>query len=650
VLDKPGISKGFASNHRVALLAGVVLMAFGGLEARLVWLQDWDRGKLLDSIEAARREIIVQNGRRGDILDSRGHILATSCSLREVGVDRQMLREEDEPKWPQLAELLGMPLSRLREILTTRFRAAAGSDAGLVFNFGVGAIPAGPDGAGAQGGAEPEGGHDARWIKLSDGVPESAYAEIQKLGVRGVTGDRFYRRDYPDNELAAHVIGFVNYQEQPVVGMERFADFYLREQSGWVESEKDGRREEMAQFRTREVPAADGYSVELSIDSTVQHIAESEVDAIVRQYDPQKVTIIVSDPRTGFILAMANYPTYNPNTYNRLPPQEQGWLQNAAVSAPYEPGSVFKIIAAAGALEDGLVTPGTVFDCTLERAADRNGVLHGLPREDAEDHFEHPQAMTVGDIISRSSDKGAAQLALRLGSERFYGYVRAFGFGQLTGFPGDYGENVGRVLAPHSWDGLTITRMAIGQSIDVTALQMHDAMGVIASGGELLRPQLIEEIRDPAGEPVFRFGRAVVRRVISERTARLMAGFLTGVTEPGGTATRAAIPGFVVAGKTGTAEKLLPVPDAFGRTVLRYSSWHHVSSFVGFFPAEDPQIEISVVVDDADARSPGRVGHGGYVSAPSFRRIGEQLIPYLNIHSARAASQAPILAMGGVAP
>jgi cell division protein FtsI/penicillin-binding protein 2 len=660
------MSKGFASNYRAVVLAGFIFTAFAGLGARLVWLQAIGRGPLLAYVEGVRREIIVQKGRRGDIVDARGNILATSCSLFELGADPQEIRPADATRWPRLAALVGMPLPQLETILNTRFRSAAPA-AETTADWGSASVakagwaahgmtaspgesrpsPAAADLVFNSDSLDADGRRPIRWAKICDDVSEATYAEIQKLGIHGIVGNRIYRRTYPNNELAAHVIGYVNHEEQPAAGMEHYADFYLRGQNGWIESEKDGRREELAQFRTREVPAVDGYTVELSIDANIQHIAEAEIDAIVKRYQPQKVTVIVSDPRTGFILALANYPTFNLNTYNELPNDQQGDLRNIAVADQYEPGSVFKIVAVSGALNDGLITPETEFNCSLKQAADGKGVLRDLPGEDISDlkYFTHP--ITVAEVIQHSSNKGTVQVAFKLGEERFYSYVRAFGFGQPTGFPCG-GEQVGEFKAPDKWDRLTFTRMPIGQSIAVTPLQMHQAMGVIASGGLLLRPRILTLVRDPQGDAVFQFGGNEVRRVISEDTARTMARLLMGVASPNGTAPEAAIPGYEVAGKTATAQKLEPEVTGSGRTVLRYSTTDHVASFIGFFPASRPQVEISVIIDDPDEHKLGAVAYGGKVAAPCFNHIGRQLISYL--HIPKPGLPAPVIAMGEMGP
>jgi len=656
------MSKGFTSNYRIALLATLVLAMFAGIETRLVWLHIIDRDDLLRSVDEARRQLIADYGRRGDIVDDHGALLATSRSVVVLGVDPQFVRVEDRSKWPELASLIGIPLSDLERTCTTKTRSpssvgeggAATPYEGMVITLTAPGATAGPNPTAATAETdaatkdeteldEPdkENNRPIRWAKLSDQVPESVYAKITKLGVRGVYGRRVYRRDYPHNEMAAHIVGYVDSQEHPIAGMEHYADFYLRGENGWLESEKDGKSHELAQFRTRDVPAVDGFNVSLTIDATVQHIVEDELTKVAEQYDPEKATIIVSDPRTGFILALANYPSFDLNTFNKLTRADQRRMRNVAVADEYEPGSVFKIVAVAGALNEGLVTTQTEFDCTLDKI-DYDGVTRSLPRDD--DHYDHP--LSVAEIIAHSSNKGAAQLAMRLGDRRFYAYARAFGFGQFTGFPVG-GEATGNLKAPEKWDSMTITRMPMGQSVTATALQMQQAMGVIASGGVLLKPQIIREIYDSHGELVYKFGRIEVRRVISEQTARTMARLLMGVASPEGTAPEAAIAGFECAGKTGTAQKLEPVTLGNGASVLRYSDRHDVVSFVGFFPATNPQVSIAVIVDDADARCPGGKAWGHQVAAPVFKRLGERLIPYLDIRPTIDNEARQSFAMGG---
>lgn len=597
-------SRGFASNYRIVLVAAALFVSLGGVTLRLTDLHLFSRDYYVAQIERARFRIDVEPARRGDILAANGNdILATSRSLIQLGVDPQMLRDEDRARWPELARMLGMPLSQLTAIFETKSRSVA---------------------------ADGDSGRLIRWAKLSDTVEESAYADILRLGIKGVYGNRTYQRAYPHNALAAHIVGFVNKEGQPSGGIEAFADFYLRGQDGWRESEKDGLRRELAQFRTREVPAADGYGVVLSIDSVIQHMVEEELAAIARNFKPAKATIIVSDPATGFILALGNYPTFDLNEFGSAPIAAQ---RNIAAADLYEPGSTFKIVPAALALNEGLVTPATRFNCNLDTIL-FNGRERRLMRDD------HPASapMSVAEIISKSSNNGAAQLAMLAGERKLHDYARAFGFGEKTGFPLGY-EGSGLFNPVAKWSGSDITRIPAGYTIAATPLQIHYAMATIANDGVLMRPQIIREVRDNTGETVYEFGKSVRRAVVSPETARTMARLLEGVVTDGtGRVTR--IPNFEVAGKTGTAQKII---DG------RYSNRNHVGSFVGFFPASRPRAVITVIVDDGRPAT-GGVGYGGVVAAPSFKRIAEQLIQYLDIKPAGPAvapARGNLLAMEG---
>lgn len=591
------MSKGFASNYRIALLGAVILACFGAIGVRLLDLHVYERDRLMGYVDRARRQITIEPARRGDIIDARGDRLATSRSLIVLGVDPQALVKADEPKWPELAKLIGMPFSQLERIFNTRTRP-------------LDAAPSEDEDE------EPAVGERLiRWAKLSETVEESTYDQINRLGIRGVYGNRTYTRAYPHNQLAAHLIGFVNKAGEPAAGVEAFADFYLRGQDGWRESEKDGRRRELAQFRNREVSATAGYSVRLSIDAAIQHIVEQEIDEIVRKFNPAKATVIVSDPHSGFILALGNYPTFNLNEYNTLSKEEMGQMRNVAITDVLDPGSTFKIVASAGALNDGLVTPASRFDCSID-SIEYNGRPRRFMRDDHP--FDHP--LTVSEIVSHSSNVGAARLGMLLGERKLYDYARAFGFGERTGFP--FGGEVNGFLNPvEKWSGVDITRIPAGYSVSATPLQIHYAMATIASGGILMRPQIITQVTDDAGEVVYNFGGSIRRHVISTKTAEDMARMLQKVVSREGTAPMAAIPNFEIAGKTGTAQKLV---DG------RYSNRNHIGSFSGFFPASRPRVVMTVIVDDA-RRPDGRVGYGSTVAAPSFKRIAEQLIQYLDI-------------------
>jgi cell division protein FtsI/penicillin-binding protein 2 len=615
------MSKGFASN-RLTLLAMGVIACFMGVGVRLVFLHVLDRDDLLRFVDKARRQIVVEHARRGTILDTHGNMLATSRSEITVAVDpwaldeylesdtnearRARKRGEELAKRTQLAALLGVPAAEVEKAFQPAMRSIR------------------PEADRHDG--KVDGLTKDRWVKLREAVDEPTYDKIEALNIRGLTHERIYRRVYPGGGLAAHLIGYLNKEGAPVFGAEHHLDLYLKGQDGWIESEKDGARRELAQFRSREVPVQDGNDVVLTIDSVVQHIIEDELKTIAAKYSPHFATIIASNPRTGAILGMANYPSFDLNNYSKAPLDAQ---HNYAVTDIIEPGSTFKIVAAGAALNEGLVTPLTSFDCGSP-TIDYKGRTLKLPKED-----EPFGQLNVAQIVSHSSNRGAAQLAMLLGEQRFYDYARKYGFGQSTSL-GLGLEVRGMLEPPARWDGLTITRMPMGHSIAATPLQIHMAMSAVANGGALLRPQIIKEIRDPNGNVIRAFAPEKREQVLRPSTAALLAQLLTGVVREG-TAKGFDIPGFEVAGKTGTTQKLV---DG------KYSSNRHVGSFVGFFPASRPEVVLSVIVDDAKVSS--GIAWGRVVAAPAFHHIAEQLIQYLEIKPIMPVPNSFVALQGGV--
>ncbi len=628
-------ARGFAHNLRLHLLAGAVVASFAVVAARLVELHVLDREHYLSQIQDARHRVVADPARRGDILDARGDLLATTRTDLTLAIDPWALPEkiaaqkfaarqaafetEQRAARAALADLLGLPAATVEAAY-----APAWKD-----------VPVTEDNADDAA----DGRVRMRYVKLLEGVTEEQFARIQALRlpgkkdpvrIAGLTHERRFRRIYPHGELAAHVLGYVNKEDVPSGGVEAFADPYLKGLAGWREIERDGKRVELAQFRQREVPAADGWGVVLSIDCAVQHIAEQEMSALVAKFDPAKATIIVSDARTGFLLALANHPTFDLNKFGTTPLEKQ---RNIAAADLIEPGSTFKIVPLAAALNEGLVTPASKFDCSLESM-----VYNGKPRRFMRDDHRYDHPLSLGEVISRSSNIGTAQIGMMLGDRRLYDYARSFGYGERSGFPLGR-EEPGLLADPARWSGIDITRIPAGYSIAATPLQIHYGMGVIASGGHLLRPQVIRQVLDASGEPIYSFRPAVRRTVLAPATAEAMARMLQKVASPDGTAKVAALPGFEIAGKTGTAQKLI---DG------RYSERHHVGSFVGFFPASRPRVVISVIVDDGHPPG-GGTAYGSVVAAPSFRRVAEQLVQYLDIKpvAAPGATLAALAAEGG---
>jgi cell division protein FtsI/penicillin-binding protein 2 len=584
------MSKAFVSTARLSLVISAIGFAFCILIGRLFYLHVWQHAELLEHVQNNRRMVQVIKARRGDIVDSKGNLLATMHTRIDLGVDPQVVREEDRSRLAELAELIGQPLAKIEEAFDTKIRKS--DESGKAVNM-------------------------IRWASLAKDLDEETYEAVQQLNIKGVYGNRKYSRTYPGGTLAAHVLGYVNHEEVPVTGVERYFDYYLRGQDGWRETERDGRRRELAQFRERQVEPFNGLNIALTIDQMVQHIVEEEIENLVGEYDPESVSVIVSEPATGAILAMANYPTYDPNEFFNIRKYPMEFQRNRALTDVMEPGSTFKIVPTAAVLNEGIVDLNEIFQTGYDRVNYKGRSLK-LPS----DHHEYEQ-LSLYEIVVKSSNRGAAHLGLRLGEQRLYDYAHSFGFGEKTGF--DLGGEVsGTLHSVNSWDGLTITRLPMGHAVSATPMQIHSAMSVIANKGILMEPLIARQVYDDKGNEVITFMPKAKRRVIAAEVAETVAEMLVDVVGINGTAQRAAIENYAIAGKTGTTQKII---DG------HYSREHHVASFSGFFPADKPALVITVVVNDPKLNG---IGYGGVVAAPAFRNIAETCIGYMGIRPANS--------------
>ena len=574
----------FISPVRFYLVFASVAFAFLFLGGRLYYLQVYKAEKYTEFALGARKNFINVDARRGDIVDKKGNLLASTRSVVTVGMDPHSIDEEDVWKYPELAKLLGISVEELKLSASKKIRTSADKD-DLISKV--------------------------RWIKLKDEVDEGTYRKIQFLRVKGIYGNFKHSRIYPNRNLASHLLGFVNKEGVAAMGVERLANYYLKGQDGWKESEKDGRRREMPQYRSFEVEEQAGLNVELSIDRIIQEIVEVELGKIVENYQPLSASIIVGDPKSGSILALGNVPDFDPNHFNKYDLSNQ---RNRAVSDLYEPGSTFKIVPVGAALNEGIVDGNNIIDCSISTYQNGSRKLR-LPS----DH--HPLGrISVQKVVQKSSNRGAAQLGIKLGAGRLYEYCKLFGFGQRTDF-GMGGERQGTLHHPSRWDGLTITRLPMGHSVSVTPMQVHAAMSAVANDGILMKPRFISRVFDQVGKTVVSFAPQPVRRVLDANVAKKLTNMLVDVVSHEGTARQAIIEGFRVAGKTGTTQKII---DG------KYSNRHHVASFAGYFPAENPSIMITIVVDEPKMKD-GRLGYGGSVAGPSFQNIGKQIISYLGL-------------------
>ena len=439
------------------------------------------------------------------------------------------------------------------------------------------------------------------FIWLARKISPQQSEAIKKLKIKSLGFLRESKRSYPNAYLASQVIGFAGVDNRGLEGVELYLDKYLRGEPGWGIFLRDARQKKLDIAQKMVLPK-DGMDIVLTIDQVVQYIAERELDKAYKAHNAKGASIVVMDPHTGRILALASRPTYNLNDYSNVSKDQ---TRNRAICDLFEPGSVFKIVTASAALEEKRLTEEDKIFCENGTYRVANHTLH--------DHTSHGW-LTFREVIEESSNIGTTKIAQMLGPEIVYKYVRLFGFGSKLGIDLQ-GEISGMIKEPRFWSKTSIGAVPIGQEVGVTALQLASALSVIANGGQLMRPYIIEEIRDKQGRVIKRRTPTLIRKVISLDTAARMSKMLTGVVEEG-TGKMAQIPGVTSAGKTGTAQKL----DANGA----YSHDKFVASFIGFAPVEDPVVTIVVSLDE-----PHPNYYGGVVAAPVFKNVAADVVRYL---------------------
>lgn len=613
--------------RRLVVLTGVLGLAFAGLCARLVVLQVHDHEKY--RAVAERKKVYLREPRRGDIVDINGNPLATSVPVKKLFANPRFLG----PYYLDAARALAPVLEMAEADLARKLQPVV-----LRTNeFGMRLTNAWVN---LKKKVSLDKWHQVTQTlaQMTFGVDERTLSPAQKRHFQAVRQKGIYAEDdqqrvYPGCQLAAHVLGFVSdedleFNDMSVTeisgkyGIERWFNHQLRGVRGWRVSETDHRKRELVVYRQQEVEPRPGMNVVLTLDMVIQNIVETTLADTMQKHNPKAVSAMVVRPATGEILAMAVLPTFDPNRPGEAKPDH---MRNRVVADTYEPGSTFKIVAISAGLQERLVQLTDTINC-------ENGLWFyaGRPLKD----HGHYSVITVETVVGKSSNIGTAKVALMLGEERLYRYVRAFGFGSKTEVTLD-GEVSGILYHPRSWDKLKITRIPIGQGIAVTHIQMMMAMCAIANKGKLMRPMLVSRLEDQNGHVFAQYQPQVVRQVVSERTAREMATALKMVVSTNGTAQRARLDNYSVAGKTGTAEK--PLNGAY--------TDEYVASFVGFFPADNPEVCISVVMDEPEKE---KGYYGGLTAAPVFRTIAEQTAKYLKVRPDRDESGAELVgAQGG---
>lgn len=589
--------------RRLILVCAGLTCGLSLLSARLVYLQVVEHERYADAAAEHYRVREELPASRGRILDRDGKTLARNVTVYSVVADCLHLRDIDYAAVKGVAKKMGLREREVRqrfgreELINQYFAHISDKLSGLV------RIPPGD----LHRLLDSKSVGD---IFLARDIEEDLAQEFLEVmaehGIRGVYLRRNERRSYPNPLSLTHVIGYVqevvttNERKKDVIelvgreGIEKVFDEHMRGTPGWRDIERDNRKQEIHAFRGAEQLPVAGRNVRLTIDMKLQAKVEEVLDEAFAKYTPEKISCVWMDPQSGEVLAMASRPHFDLAS-------RKGNRRNIAISDMYEPGSTFKIVAAGGALNEGLVTPGTQIFC-------HNGLYD---REGFELRDSHPYGdLSFEGVLVKSSNIGAYLIGRQLNRQPFHDYIHAFGFGQSTGIE-QTSEISGVVHPVKNWNQSSFSRMTMGYSVGVTPLQMAMAYCAVANGGELLKPRLMKSIENEYGRVIEHAEREVVRRVMSERASRQLRQALLKVTGPGGTGTNAAIPGYEVAGKTGTAQKNIPGKG--------YAKGRYVVSFAGFLPADDPRIVGIVVVDDP--RAEGVSLYGGTIAAPLWQEM-----------------------------
>ena len=565
----------FAKNSRLYLLGIIMLLWCVAICGRLVFLQIFDYGKFVKQAGHQQQRAIPLAAKRGVIYDRAGRELAMS-----VQVDSAFAVPSEVKDLPTAVALI------------TRI---TGDDYNVVL-------------------ADCRAHKTFCWVARK--ADDQTIERISSLKLQGIHFQKEPKRFYPARDLAAQVLGSVGMEDSGQSGIEHEFDDELHGRPGKMFISVDAHKKWFSDVETQPAP---GDNLVLTIDKNIQYIAEKELEQAIHDTQAIAGTVIVENPHTGEILALANRPTFNPNLRKQITP---GALTNRAVSYVYEPGSTFKLVTISAALEEKITNPNEVFDCQMGSI-----VYNGMRIRDAKPHGLLP----VWGVLAESSDVGAIKIALRLGEDRFYKYIRAYGFGQQTGIELP-GETRGLTKPPSRWSKVSIAAISMGQEIGISPIQLAGLVSTFANDGIWVAPRIVAGTVQPRGTPqTVAFHPGAAHRVISSYTAAEMRAMMQKVVLEG-TGRKAILEGYSSAGKTGTAQKVDPATGAYSKT-------KYVGSFAGFAPVNNPQIVVAVILDSAVG-----LHQGGQVSAPVFHRIAQQVLEYLHVqHDMPLAPQHQLL-------
>ncbi len=551
---------------RIRIFGVFFILLFLAIAGRAVHLHVVKAPDLQERADQQRQRVIALAPQRGSIFDSNRDTLAVSVNAESLYADPSQIENPTETAAKLAAVLDGSSKDLTRQLSEKR-----------------------------------------RFVWIQRKLTPQLAEKVKQLKLPGLYFVAEPKRYYPQSTVGSHVVGFTGLDPRGLEGIELKYDQLLEGEPGRLVSLKDARGRGLASEDQKVVGGKPGNDLYLTLDLSLQYIAERELSKAVKEARASSGTIVVMEPASGRILALASVPDYDPNRAGKYRASKR---RNRAVTDVYEPGSTFKPILLAAALEEGIVTPGQRIYC-------ENGSFE-VGGKTIRDHNKKYKYLTLTEMLKVSSNIGFAKLGKALEREKFYSYIRDFGFGEKSGvdLPG---EVTGLVRPPSNWFEIDLAAISFGQGLSVTPLQIATAISAIANGGLLMEPYLVEKVVDAEGNVLDRHLPTVRRRVISEATANRVRQMMVSVTEKGGTAPMAAIEGYQVAGKTGTAQKVDPVTGG-------YSPDKMVSSFVGIVPADNPALVISVTIDE-----PQGMAYGGVVAAPVFATFARQALAHLDI-------------------
>ncbi len=546
---------------RIIIVAALAVIWTGAVFGRLAYLQLFRYSEYYSRAQHQQRLIVDVGASRAEIFDRNMNPLAMSVPVDSAFAVPSEIADPD-----MVAHLVGKVLDIPSDEIAARIASS----------------------------------HSFAWIARK--LPPEKADRLAAMNLRGIYFQREGGRFYPKRELAAHVLGYVDIDEKGLGGIEYSLDDSIRSKPGKMLILADAHRR---WYDSSDKAPDTGTSVVLTLDEKIQYMAEKELAQAIHDTQAKAGTVIVENPYSGELLAVANWPTFNPNAAKDSTPEAR---VDRAASSLYEPGSVFKIVTLSAAIDQGVTNPTEVVDC-------QNGAIY-IAGHRIRDHKAYG-LLTVSQILAYSSDVGAIKVGLRLGAPKFYDYIRAFGFGQLTGvdLPG---ESRGKLRRLENWTPVSVGSISMGQEVGVTPLQMISAVSAMANGGLIVRPHVVRELRRGAQVTEPPDSQQLPRRVIKETTAASMRKMLEGVVLDG-TGKKAILEGYTSAGKTGTAQKYDPDTG-------RYSTHDLIASFVGFAPINTPALTIYVQLD-----SPVGPHDGGQVAAPVFKRVAQQALAYLDV-------------------